>query len=53
MTASGLAAEVEGSMGLGLYIVEQIALAHGGWIGLSSASEEGTTFTLHLPSGAA
>jgi len=52
MAASGSTDEVEGSMGLGLYIVEQIALAHGGWIGLTSAPDEGTTFTLHLRSGA-
>jgi len=39
----------QGSMGLGLYIAEQIALAHGGSIQVRSTVEEGTTFELHLP----
>lgn len=48
-----MSAESEGapqsSMGLGLYIAEQIALAHGGSIEVRSTVEEGTTFELHLP----
>lgn len=38
-----------GSMGLGLYIAQQIALAHGGGIEVRSSPEEGTTFELRLP----
>ncbi|MEX2049499.1 MAG: sensor histidine kinase [Gemmatimonadota bacterium] len=37
------------SMGLGLYIARQIALAHGGSIQVHSSVERGTTFELHLP----
>ena len=40
---------VEGSIGLGLYIAQQIALAHSGWIEVRSSDEDGTTFLLHLP----
>ena len=39
----------QSSMGLGLYIAKQIALAHGGSIEVRSSVEEGTTFELHLP----
>ncbi len=41
--------EVQGSMGLGLYITQQIAHAHAGWITLESSAKEGTVFELHLP----
>jgi signal transduction histidine kinase len=38
-----------GGVGLGLYIVEQIARAHGGSAGVSSSAEDGTTFSVRLP----
>jgi signal transduction histidine kinase len=41
------------SLGLGLYIVRQIVLAHGGTVDLVSSAEEGTTFRLELPPRAA
>jgi phosphoserine phosphatase RsbU/P len=37
------------SIGLGLYIVRELALAHGGTVEVSSTEAEGTTFTLSLP----
>lgn len=40
---------VEGSLGLGLYIAQQIAVAHGGWIEVRSPDDDGTTFLLHVP----
>ncbi|QRN96276.1 PAS domain-containing protein [Archangium violaceum] len=36
-------------LGLGLYIVQQIALAHAGTIEARSTREEGTVFTVRLP----
>ena len=38
-----------GGLGLGLFIVQQIVLAHGGSIEVTSSEEKGTTFTLALP----
>ena len=38
-----------GGVGLGLYIVDQIARAHGGSVQVSSTEEAGTTFTVRLP----
>ena len=38
-----------GSIGLGLYICRQIALAHHGEIAVESRPETGTTFTVRLP----
>ncbi|MFM9928138.1 PAS domain-containing sensor histidine kinase [Variovorax sp. H27-G14] len=37
------------SVGLGLYIVREIAKAHGGDMRVASSSPEGTTFTLSFP----
>lgn len=39
----------EASLGLGLYIAREIAIAHGGDISVESSDLEGTTFTLRLP----
>jgi signal transduction histidine kinase len=36
-------------LGLGLYIVHSIIVAHGGTVHVDSSSDEGTTFTLRLP----
>jgi sigma-B regulation protein RsbU (phosphoserine phosphatase) len=38
-------------LGLGLYIAQQIVLAHGGSITASSSSVAGTTFSVRLPRG--
>lgn len=37
------------SIGLGLYIVAEIARAHGGSVAVSSSEHAGTTFTVQLP----
>jgi signal transduction histidine kinase len=48
--ASGNATGVEqGSLGLGLYIAQQIAISHGGWIDVRSSEEHGTVFELRMP----
>jgi two-component system sensor histidine kinase/response regulator len=36
-------------LGLGLYIVQQIVIAHGGEVHVSSSPAEGTTFRIRLP----
>jgi sigma-B regulation protein RsbU (phosphoserine phosphatase) len=38
-------------VGLGLYIVREIARAHGGGVQVRSAAQEGTTFTVRLSAG--
>jgi signal transduction histidine kinase len=40
------------ALGLGLYIVRQIVLAHGGTIDVSSSEADGTTFRIQLPRSA-
>ncbi|MEA5448249.1 HAMP domain-containing sensor histidine kinase [Leptolyngbya sp. CCNP1308] len=40
---------VPGSVGLGLYIVREIVVAHGGTVEVASTAEEGTTFAVRLP----
>jgi PAS domain S-box-containing protein len=42
----------DGGLGLGLFIVERIAAAHGGSVSVSSTREAGTTFTVVLPRSA-
>lgn len=37
------------SLGLGLYIVREIALAHGGTVGVACSPESGTVFEIRLP----
>ena len=41
----------DGGTGLGLAVVDQIVRGHGGAIEVASAPQEGTRFTIHLPSG--
>jgi signal transduction histidine kinase len=38
-----------GSMGLGLYIANEVVKGHGGRIGVESSEADGTTFTVRLP----
>lgn len=40
----------QNSLGLGLYIAREVVKAHGGTIAVRSCSNEGTTFTVRLPS---
>jgi signal transduction histidine kinase len=42
-------AHVSGSLGLGLYIANEIVKGHGGRIDVESSESGGTTFTAHLP----
>jgi sigma-B regulation protein RsbU (phosphoserine phosphatase) len=37
------------SVGLGLFIVREIARAHHGRVDVLSTADEGTTFSVHLP----
>jgi signal transduction histidine kinase len=43
------AARSHGGVGLGLYIVEQIARAHGGTVRVTSTADGGTTFEVRIP----
>lgn len=43
------AARSHGGVGLGLYIVEQIARSHGGAVQVTSTADAGTTFTVRIP----
>jgi signal transduction histidine kinase len=36
-------------LGLGLYIVQQIVVAHGGTVNVTSTEQEGTSFVVRLP----
>lgn len=42
-------ARSHGGVGLGLYIVEQIARAHGGTVQVTSTADDGTTFEVRIP----
>lgn len=48
-TGDGMESRPSSSMGLGLFIVEEIAVAHGGSVAVTSDSANGTTFTVRLP----
>jgi signal transduction histidine kinase len=41
--------ERSSGLGLGLFITQQIVLAHGGTIAVTSAAAEGTRFVVRLP----
>jgi signal transduction histidine kinase len=45
----GASADRKGGVGLGLFIVSQIAAAHDGRVIAESSAESGTTFTIQLP----
>ncbi|MEX2489481.1 MAG: HAMP domain-containing sensor histidine kinase [Pseudomonadales bacterium] len=49
VTAESTLRRDPGSIGLGLYIVREIVLAHGGTIKVASTAQEGTRFTVYLP----
>jgi signal transduction histidine kinase len=48
-TPEAAAQRAPGSVGLGLYIVREIVVAHGGTVEVTSTASEGTTFTVRLP----
>jgi phosphoserine phosphatase RsbU/P len=45
----GSASQHRGSIGFGLFIVDQVVQAHGGTVSVRSTLEGGTTFTVTLP----
>jgi signal transduction histidine kinase len=45
----GEAARPRGHLGLGLFIVREIAVAHGGVVDLCSTESAGTSFVVKLP----
>jgi sigma-B regulation protein RsbU (phosphoserine phosphatase) len=49
MTRGADATNADRSVGLGLYIVREIAKAHGGTVAVESSSTEGTTFRVAFP----
>jgi len=49
MVRGGTEAGARRSVGLGLYIVREIARAHGGRVDVESSAAHGTTFTVTLP----
>ncbi len=50
MTRGTTATSVQRSVGLGLFIVRQIAQAHGGTASVTSSAEHGTAFEIDVPS---
>lgn len=48
-TPESAARRASGSIGLGLYIVREIVVAHGGTVEVASSAQQGTTFTVRLP----
>lgn len=48
-TARGANASHGAHLGLGLYIVQEIAQGHGGWVELTSDAEAGTVISVFLP----
>ena len=51
--AGNRAAGQHGSLGLGLFIANEIIVAHHGRIEVQSSDADGTTFTIHLPRSSA
>jgi signal transduction histidine kinase len=47
--ASGSSERTARGLGLGLYIVKQLVIAHGGTVGATSTRSHGTTFSVRLP----
>lgn len=48
-TPASTAQRITGSVGLGLYIVREIVVAHGGTVEVASTAQAGTMFTVRLP----
>ena len=49
MTRGAAAGNRSRSVGLGLYIVREIARAHGGDVAVASTAADGTTFRIAIP----